>query len=178
MLLSAACEETIDEPADPCQGVYCENGGECIDGECDCPPAYTGPDCSIHRPARYCKLSGFDLESYPLRRPNGIHWDRDGSRPDVGIQIYVNDNRIMGTNYRVDTPFGAYFQPSNQDYPINVGDLVKLEVVDVDANLNYEVMGAYSFFPQDYDPIYYRFDLYDPNTEHKIRLRVYVEWEY
>lgn len=178
ILLMTACEETNPVEADPCDGITCQHGGECIDGECDCPPAFTGPTCNILKEARYCKLKEFELLSYPLRRPNSSHWDSDGSRPDVGIQVYVNDNRIMGTNYVVNTPFGASFQPADGDYPINVGDLVKLEVVDVEGNLSYEVMGSYSFFPQDYEPNRYRFDLYNPNTEHKIRLRVYVEWEF
>jgi hypothetical protein len=175
VLLIFACEATLVE-ADPCASIVCERGGTCIDGNCDCPPAFTGPTCNIPKPARYCKLLGIEVLSYPLRRPNGSNWDSDGSRPDVGIQIYVNDNLIMGTNYVVNATFGAALQPSNQHYQINVGDLVKLEVVDVEENLSYEVMGSYSFFPKDYDPLSYRFDLYNPNTEHKIRLRVYVEW--
>lgn len=35
-----SCEE--DEP---CENIICQNGGICVDGTCDCPYGYAGPDC-------------------------------------------------------------------------------------------------------------------------------------
>jgi hypothetical protein len=31
---------------DPCEDVTCLNGGECVDGTCDCPTGYSGPTCA------------------------------------------------------------------------------------------------------------------------------------
>jgi hypothetical protein len=31
---------------DLCEGVICENGGNCVNGDCNCPPQWTGSDCS------------------------------------------------------------------------------------------------------------------------------------
>ena len=31
---------------DPCKDVSCQNGGECNDGNCDCPAGFEGSDCS------------------------------------------------------------------------------------------------------------------------------------
>lgn len=35
---------------DPCKKTTCLNGGECVDGACDCAPGYSGADCSIADP--------------------------------------------------------------------------------------------------------------------------------
>lgn len=37
----AACKQ------DPCEGVVCENGGYCWEGECFCPNDYAGENCEI-----------------------------------------------------------------------------------------------------------------------------------
>ncbi len=40
-LLHSACED------DPCRLVSCVNNGICVDGICDCPDGYSGPQCGI-----------------------------------------------------------------------------------------------------------------------------------
>jgi hypothetical protein len=37
----------------PCANVVCYNGGNCIDGLCNCPAGFDGPDCSQKWNARY-----------------------------------------------------------------------------------------------------------------------------
>lgn len=32
---------------DPCEETYCENGGRCNDGKCDCPEGFTGDHCEL-----------------------------------------------------------------------------------------------------------------------------------
>lgn len=39
-----------DEPVDPCLNVSCLNGGDCINGSCNCPPGYSGLHCEIYDP--------------------------------------------------------------------------------------------------------------------------------
>jgi len=41
LLLLLACRP------DPCERLNCQNGGICVDGECDCPEGFIGPECTI-----------------------------------------------------------------------------------------------------------------------------------
>jgi len=38
---------------DVCKDVQCKNGGTCIDGSCNCPDGYSGPDCGTNLTANY-----------------------------------------------------------------------------------------------------------------------------
>ena len=44
-LLSTGCQEP--EPIDPCENITCNNGGTCIEGTCNCPDGFSGPQCEI-----------------------------------------------------------------------------------------------------------------------------------
>ena len=33
--------------SDPCEEISCLNGGICTEGTCDCPPGWSGDDCSV-----------------------------------------------------------------------------------------------------------------------------------
>ncbi|MEX0813605.1 MAG: hypothetical protein WD048_15410 [Chitinophagales bacterium] len=34
-----------EEPTDPCDAITCQNGGTCVDGDCECIDGYTGDRC-------------------------------------------------------------------------------------------------------------------------------------
>jgi hypothetical protein len=42
LLSAAACKRNL------CEGVVCNNGGSCVDGNCHCLPAWTGVKCDVH----------------------------------------------------------------------------------------------------------------------------------
>ena len=76
---SASC---VEPPSDPCDGVVCQNDGNCVNGSCVCTDGYTGNTCQI--PPDLCNpnlcLNGksscnsptpnFDNQSENLLMPN------------------------------------------------------------------------------------------------------------
>ena len=41
---------TFFQSCDPCNGVNCQNGGTCVNGNCQCPPGYEGVHCELLSP--------------------------------------------------------------------------------------------------------------------------------
>lgn len=41
LFVGPACQE------DPCASRICTNGGTCVDGDCDCPEGFIGPQCTV-----------------------------------------------------------------------------------------------------------------------------------
>lgn len=46
-LCFVTCKKEETPPIDLCENITCLNGGVCVDGSCDCPGGYSGPNCEI-----------------------------------------------------------------------------------------------------------------------------------
>lgn len=115
LMLSAmlfACQK--DDPApDPCANIICINGGFCANGECNCPPAYTGSNCSLEKTPTSITITRITITKWPPTDANGAGWDIfDG--PDLiviveaaGQQIYVSntfhEDAVQGQQYSFNT---------------------------------------------------------------------------
>lgn len=60
--------------SDPCEGVYCENDGVCVDGHCSCPEGLSGRECEI-------ELRDTLVDSYIG------YWEENFNRTTVGVTI-------------------------------------------------------------------------------------------
>ena len=63
LLLVTACKDD-----DPCQDTKCQNGGVCLDGTCDCPDGFSGPNCDVEDPCHEANITGewgYDLFGGP-----------------------------------------------------------------------------------------------------------------
>lgn len=68
---------------DPCNDIICENGGTCIDGECDCTGSYSGSDCSDEVAPSEMYLNTVTVLNY--QDTNSVGDDLDmSSQPDTG----------------------------------------------------------------------------------------------
>lgn len=84
LLALASCQKDPQEKL--CEGIICNNGGVCVNGECECPPQWTGPSCSQEVTPVKMRVTYIALNSFPPTDGNGAGWDLfDG--PDVYISI-------------------------------------------------------------------------------------------
>lgn len=75
LLFLIACDKKTTQ-GDLCEGVVCKNGGVCQNGDCQCPPNYTGPACQEEvPPIRMIANQGVTLSTFPKTDPNGGGWD-------------------------------------------------------------------------------------------------------
>lgn len=78
LLLFAACKK------DPCDGISCKNGGDCVNGECSCPVGFTGPDCGTRIVPSSITIRNIAVTDFPLTDNSGGAWDLSS-----GGDIYV-----------------------------------------------------------------------------------------
>ncbi len=92
MLLLFSCSK--DEPIDLCAGVICRNGGNCINGDCDCPEGFSGPDCSTIDVPRKVTIKSIKVVDYPSVKPDGTSWDDIGEHDPV-VKIYSENETLL-----------------------------------------------------------------------------------
>lgn len=115
LLLFISCEKS-----DPCTGVQCQNGGVCLDGNCDCPPGYAGTWCESEQTPAAMIINTVTVKRFPAVNPSGAGWDVfDG--PDIYLAI-KDGTQVLYTseNFYEDalTGFGQLFIPQlNIYYP-------------------------------------------------------------
>lgn len=151
LLIFALTLFTCNKEDDPCSGITCENGGVCINGACDCPERYTGPDCSDQVTPVRIIIKNITVENFPPTEPNGAGWDLlDGA--DIYIQVYKGNAEIYTspTFYEDANPNLRYtFVPSNFlsfDAPKDRYSILLYDYDDFDAD---DFMGGIEFTPYD-----------------------------
>jgi hypothetical protein len=87
-LLFVACS------GDPCETSMCHNGGVCIDGLCDCPDRYTGPQCDEQVTPDVMRITSVELLRFPGFTPNSDKpWDAEDG-PDVFFKLVHDDHPV------------------------------------------------------------------------------------
>jgi hypothetical protein len=81
------------ESNNPCNDVVCING-DCINGQCDCYPGYSGPSCANENRPIKITLDRIELIDFPQTNPQGGGWDTDGTGPDVYLTVYSGDTKV------------------------------------------------------------------------------------
>ena len=127
-LLSPACEkDPIDIQEDLCKGVICNNGGYCVNGDCQCPPQWTGPSCAQEVAPIKMRVQTIRVKTFPPTDQNGGGWDLfDG--PDVYIAIWKDGTYLYTSSIWEDAQPGANwaanfeFTDPTATYSISVWD--------------------------------------------------------
>ena len=136
------CTKTIQD--DLCQGIICENGGDCVNGDCVCPEGYEGADCSQETAPSKIKISNIKLKSFPTTDTNGAGWDLF-SGADVYVEIAKNDNVLFTTGYVTDLT-GSYTYDASFEFS-DPKATYSIRVYDYDDSSGDDWMGGISFTP-------------------------------
>ncbi len=140
-----SCKKVVP---DPCDGVICLNGGTCVNGQCDCPNGYTGPDCSNQITPSKIRINNIRLTKFPPT-DNGAGWDLT-SGPDIYIVIEYNGSIIYNhpTYYQNADPSLTYdFKPSTNLNLTNPADNYIIRLYDYDDFSTDDYMGGIEFVP-------------------------------
>lgn len=146
-LLGHACEkDPIDIQEDLCKGVICNNGGYCVNGDCQCPPQWTGPSCAQEVAPNKMRVGVITLTSFPLTDGAGGGWDLfDG--PDVYLQIKQGSQVIFTTGYVEDLLSQYSWFTTGLEFS-NPTATYTISVFDYDDGLSADdPMGGISFTP-------------------------------
>ncbi|MCB0704282.1 MAG: calcium-binding EGF-like domain-containing protein [Saprospiraceae bacterium] len=135
--------------ADICESVSCLNGGSCVNGFCDCPTGYTGPDCSNYLTPSSIKVTNIKVTRFPATESNGAGWDLT-SGPDILVTIHHDNNLVYehSTFYQnADASLSYDFEPDVNFSFSNPTDKYTISVYDYDDfDLN-DFMGGIEFSP-------------------------------
>lgn len=96
------------DASDLCEGVSCKNGGTCVNGDCNCPVSWTGPDCTQQKTPTNLILKNIIVTTFPPT-DNGAGWDLT-SGPDIYVEISQNGQVLYTSGYIVNATAGVNFQ--------------------------------------------------------------------
>ena len=83
-----------DEEVDICESVFCNSGGDCVNGECVCRTGFSGTSCENENMPSSMKVIGVSTEKFP--ELDGVNpWDNDGSGPDLYFEIRDGNNNLF-----------------------------------------------------------------------------------
>ena len=146
LLLSATSLMTISScTKDLCEHASCLNGGECIDGSCNCTEQFTGQFCAEQNTPDKIRIRTIQLTRFPGMN-NGIGWDeKDG--PDLYFRLYEGDTPLAQPIISFDNA------DDTQDYFFFIEDIDvrnvfathRLELRDYDPTDADDIMGEVSF---------------------------------
>ena len=81
----------------PCANVVCENGGNCIRGECLCATGYMGTFCEQEDVPSLMVLKEVSLTSFPAKISRNGGWDNNNG-PDIYIVLQKGDSTLYTHN--------------------------------------------------------------------------------
>lgn len=150
LLLTATVFNSCNkEDPDPCEGVTCLNGGTCVNGECDCPEGYTGPDCGTQDTPSKIRISKIKITKFPSYN-NGSDWDTWSAGPDIYVTIYKGTTLIheQPTMYEdADATQDYTYKPSGDIDLTDPTAKYTISLYDYDNLGDDDFMGGIYFYP-------------------------------
>ena len=103
---------------DPCDGVACQNGGTCVEGDCNCPEEFIGTNCESINPAKVQSLLDGGQTPFALYNAGVSLEDLYGKMYEGGLIFYVNVSTNTGLIAApIDQSSGVQWGCNNTDIP-------------------------------------------------------------
>lgn len=127
-LLVTACS-----PGDSCENTICMNGGTCVDGVCDCPEQFTGPNCQDQVTPYKIMLRSVTVTRFPAYNDDA-QWDAaDG--PDIYFRLYDEQGPLTQPLMLIENaaPNSMHVFNMNSIDLFNVEDLYTIKLLDYEG---------------------------------------------
>lgn len=162
-------EQTTLPENPPCDTIDCLNGGVFQDCECDCPPGYSGYNCSI-----ISYPSKLIITSIRINSIGNGSWDI-GSNPDIYFAYGSNCNQFA-TNYVADaSQFPITLNTNWQLMPYQLDDNFNFCMMDFDTIDSDDLMRSFQFVPAD---IMSGFPNQLQSNGNGFSITLYLTWEF
>ena len=130
-----------------CDDTMCMNGGVCLEGTCDCPDNFTGPNCDEQVTPDKVRFRTIQVTRFPATDGDAMWDEADG--PDLYFRLYKGDEPLAQPIIDMQNA------DANQDYfffieIIDVRDAFaeyRLELRDYDPDDADDVLGEVKFTP-------------------------------
>lgn len=173
-----------------CETITCHNGGECVDGKCNCTERYKGEFCFEQKQPTAIIINKVVVKDFahPTIYPPYDNLDFDerygGPGPDLAIRISQSTGFIFGS-------FEFYVDGSqNTTYTFTQGFPVRLEALDEDHRLDlvdqdegslYDNVAKIYFDPLDASinfPKVFKLKESDATNGHRFIVDLHVSYEF
>ena len=139
--LISSCEK------DPCEGIICENGGNCVSGMCDCPNNYEGAFCQDQKTPSSIEVSNLRVLAFPSVTSGGGNWDWDGG-PDVYFQVYEGQTLVYDEMTFIENANSSSTNSFDFNYTLNnPTSKYTIMLMDYDPLETDDMMGGIEFTP-------------------------------
>ena len=155
LLAVFSCSKKETTQTDLCQGVFCDNGGICQNGDCQCAPGWTGPACQQEKVPVKMKVATVTLTDFPLVDSNGASWDlADGADQYIiiskgGTTLYTSGYAVNGKAPLAFTPNFEFSDPT-ATYAISVYDHDDFGTDDFMGGITFTPYRSGAKFPTNY----------------------------
>jgi len=140
---------------DLCEGIICKNGGSCVNGDCDCKPGFTGPDCSNEVAPIKMNVASIRLLDFPATDTNGGGWDIS-SGADVFFRIEKDGAVVYTSSYATNLTgpnnwtINFEFSDPTATYVLRVYDYDDFDADDFIGGISFTPYRPGQLFPQTY----------------------------
>ena len=147
-ILSILCLFALQACQNPCEFTLCDNGGQCVNGSCECPDGYSGTTCGQEDVPAQVLLKSITISDFPSTKSRNLDWDNNNG-PDLYFvlnkgeeMLYKEESIIENAGASINYQFEAL--NLGLDSPEATYELI---LFDADEGAEDDMIGRLEFIP-------------------------------